>query len=106
MAKCLFALDDPPTAIFASSDTHAIGILDAAKEIGIKIPQELSVIGYDNIRDSAYNELTTIDQNLFDSGVRGAQILLSILERNIHQPYKEFVSLSLVERKTTAAPLV
>jgi DNA-binding LacI/PurR family transcriptional regulator len=102
MARQLLTLEEPPTAIFASSDTHAIGILDTAQELGVKIPQELSVIGYDNIRDSSYNALTTIDQHLYDSGVQGAQMLLDILGDQQTEPIKQYVSLELLERSTTA----
>jgi DNA-binding LacI/PurR family transcriptional regulator len=104
MAKALLSLETPPTAIFASSDTHGIGILDAANEMGVKVPEDLSVIGYDNIRDSAYNDLSTIDQNLFDSGVMGAQMLLDLLGNQANQPCKQFVSLELVKRNTTSSP--
>ncbi len=105
MAKKLLTLDDPPTAIFASSDTQAIGVLDAAQEIGKKVPDELSVIGYDNIRDSAYNDLTTIDQNLFDSGVKGAQMLLdSAWKSGKSVLASSIVSLELLKRKSTASP--
>jgi LacI family transcriptional regulator len=104
MAKRLLSLPSPPTAIFAASDTHAVGVLDAAQEIGIKVPKELSVIGYDNIRDSAYNDLTTIDQNLFDSGAKGAQMLLGLLGNHVKHPCKKYVSLELRRRKTTASP--
>jgi len=104
MAKKLLTLEDPPTAIFASSDTQAIGVLDATQEIGIKVPEELSVIGYDGIRDSAYNDLTTIDQNLFDSGARGARMLLDVLGNLVTHPIKQFVSLELLRRKSTASP--
>jgi len=102
MAKNLLSLADPPTAIFASSDTHAIGVLDGAQEIGLNVPRDLSVIGYDNIRDSAYNDLTTIDQNLFDSGAMGAQMLLDVLGKQITHPCKQYVSLELMRRNTTA----
>jgi DNA-binding LacI/PurR family transcriptional regulator len=104
MTKKLMNLNDPPTAIFASSDTHAIGVLDAVQEMGISVPEDLSVIGYDNIRDSAYNDLTTIDQSLFNSGAQGAQMLLNILGNRNTGPCKMFVSLKLIQRNTTAAP--
>jgi LacI family transcriptional regulator len=104
LAKKLLTLDEPPTAVFASSDTRAIGILDAAQELNIKVPAELSVIGYDGIRESAYYNLTTIDQNLFDSGVKGANMLLALLNNQIQPPYKQSVSLDLLIRNTTAPP--
>ena len=102
MAKRLLCLDDPPTAIFASSDTQALGVLDVAPELGIKIPERLSVIGYDNIPDAVYNNLTTIDQSLHDSGVKGAQMLLDVLGGLKMPPCKKYVSLNLLKRKTTA----
>lgn len=102
MARSLLSLDDPPTAIFAASDTHAIGVLDAAQEVGLKVPDQLSVIGYDNIPDAAYNNLTTVDQSLHDSGVKGAQMLLDALGEPTKPPCVQYVSLSLIRRKTTA----
>ena len=104
MAKELLSLDDPPTAIFAACDTQAIGVLDTAQEMGIKVPEKLSVIGYDNIRDSEYNNLTTIDQNLCESGVIGTQMLLELLENPQTPPRLEYVSLCVVRRNTTAPP--
>ncbi|HNB50968.1 MAG TPA: LacI family DNA-binding transcriptional regulator, partial [Anaerolineales bacterium] len=86
MAKKLLLLDDPPTAIFASSDTQALGILDITQEMGLKVPERLSVIGYDNIPDAVYNNLSTIDQSLYDSGVKGAQMLLELLSGTMQAP--------------------
>lgn len=104
MAKKLLAQNDPPTAIFASSDTQALGVLDVAQEMGLKVPERLSVIGYDNIPDAVYNQLSTIDQNLYDSGVKGAQMLLDLLAGLIQAPCKQRVSLSLLRRSTTGPP--
>ncbi len=104
MAKQLLELDDPPTAIFAASDTHAFGVLDAAQSVGLSVPQQISVIGYDNISDSAYNKLTTIDQSLHDSGAKAAQVLLELLGNQIKPPAKQYVALNLLLRKTTAPP--
>ncbi|HKJ28024.1 MAG TPA: LacI family DNA-binding transcriptional regulator, partial [Anaerolineales bacterium] len=85
MAHTILSLDDPPTAIFAGSDTQAIGVLDAARELGLRVPEDLSVIGYDNIRDAEYLNLTTIAQPLFESGFEGARLLLSILDNPTDQ---------------------
>ncbi len=104
MAQQLLLLDDPPTAIFASSDTQAIGVLDTAHAMGVKVPEELSVIGYDNIRDSEYVNLATIDQNLYSSGVEGARMLLEVLSNTLDPPSKRYVSLELLVRETTAPP--
>ncbi len=101
MAKKLLELSDPPTAIFASSDTQALGVMDVAREIGLKVPEDLSVIGYDNIPDADYNNLTTIDQSLYDSGLKGSQMLLNLLVGSIQAPCKQYVSLKLTCRMTT-----
>jgi DNA-binding LacI/PurR family transcriptional regulator len=79
-AKNLLTLPDRPTAIFAASDTHAVGVLKAAHELGIRVPEELSVVGYDDIRDAEYLNLTTIKQYLFKMGMEATQLLLSSLE--------------------------
>ncbi|MCB2179965.1 LacI family transcriptional regulator [bacterium] len=105
MAHALLKLKDPPTAIFAASDTQAIGVLDAAQELGISVPEELSVIGYDNIRDAEYLNLTTIAQPLFESGFEGARLLLKILKEQPDEVQEISMDLELIERATTAPPL-
>ncbi|HBX71125.1 MAG TPA: LacI family transcriptional regulator [Chloroflexi bacterium] len=104
LAKKLLSLDDPPSAVFAASDARALGILEAAQEMKIKVPSELSVIGYDAIRESAYYNLTTIDQSLFDSGVMGTQMLFDLLTNRAQPPCKKHVPLKLLARSTTAPP--
>ena len=105
MARELLSLDDPPTAIFAASDTQAIGIIDTAVEMGIRVPEDLSVIGYDGIRDAAYLELTTIDQHLVKSGVEGANLLLKLLDDpHITNQCNQTISVDLVIRGSTQHP--
>jgi DNA-binding LacI/PurR family transcriptional regulator len=105
MAKELLSMDDPPTGIFAASDTQAIGIIDAAHELGIRIPEDLSVVGFDDIRDAAYVDLTTIDQHLVRSGIDGAKMLLDLLaEPNPKTKRKHTISVDLVVRGTTGPP--
>lgn len=79
LARQLLSLDDPPTAIFAGCDTQAIGVLDTAHAMGIRVPEDLSLIGYDGIRDAEYLNLTTIEQHLFNSGIEGVQLLISAM---------------------------
>ena len=64
LARQLFAQERSYTAIFAATDTNALGIMQAAEEIGLRIPKDLSLLGFDNIRDSALPriELTTVEQ--------------------------------------------
>ncbi len=104
MALRLLNLDDPPTAIFASSDSKAVGVLDAAKIKGIKVPEQLSIIGYDNIRDAEFLELTTIQQPLFQAGVVGCETLLSLIDQPGQDIEEIILPVELVIRKTTAPP--
>lgn len=98
----LLTLPERPTAIFAASDTHAIGVLKAAQDLSIKVPEELSVIGYDDIRDAEYLNLTTIRQHLFEIGVEGANMLLNTLRAPNGLPRKLQLPTQLVVRGTTA----
>lgn len=104
MALSLLNQADPPTAIFASSDTKAVGVLDAAKKKGVKVPQELSVIGYDNIRDAEYLALTTIQQPLFRAGLVGCEKLLSLIDEPDQDSVEILLPVELIVRKTTAPP--
>jgi DNA-binding LacI/PurR family transcriptional regulator len=80
LTRDLLASDKPPTAIFAASDTQAIGVLEAADALGVDVPGDLSVVGYDDIELARYAGLTTVAQPLEESGVRGAELLLAALE--------------------------
>lgn len=104
MGKEILGIDDPPTAIFAGCDIQAAGILDATQELGIRVPEDLSVIGYDGIRDAEYLNLTTIEQHLFDSGVIGANRLLHAIKQENMSPQREYLPTELVIRSTTAKP--
>ncbi|USY54955.1 LacI family transcriptional regulator [Bacillus sp. 1780r2a1] len=91
-AEKLMTSTVPPTAIFATSDMLALGILDAARDYGWQIPEELSVIGFDNIFFSrlARVPLTTIDGQLNDLGREAVQLLLQRIE-NKEQPLQQIM---------------
>lgn len=93
-----------PTAIFTASDTQALGVIAAAREIGLHVPDDLSVIGYDDIEAADYVGLTTIRQQLFESGRRGAEILLSEIKARSEQSPVARLAPELVVRATTAPP--
>ena len=97
-------LPDPPTAIFAYSDTQAIGVLEAAEDLGLRVPEDLSVVGYDDIEAAEFVYLTTIRQSLYESGVRGAQLLLEHMNTSFSEPKKILLATELVVRNTTAPP--
>ena len=101
MAHKLLDLAQPPTAIFATSDTQAIGVLDAARARRMTVPGELSVIGFDDIRDAEYVNLTTVNQPLYESGLQGATLLLKELTHPQQQPEQGILPLQLKNRMTT-----
>jgi LacI family transcriptional regulator len=98
----LLGLDDPPTAIFAASDTQALGVLEAAAARGIDVPRELSVIGFDDLEVATHVGLTTVRQPLYESGVAGAELLLLTLDDDERAPSERWMELAVVERRTTA----
>ncbi len=100
----MLALPEPPTAIFAASDTQAMGVLQAAAELGLRVPEELSVIGYDDIEVAEYLELTTMRQLLYESGQRGVELLLDILHDPGAAVKYDVMPTELIIRRTTAPP--
>ncbi len=95
---------DRPTAILAASDTQALGVIAAAHEVGLNVPDDLSVIGYDDIDVADFVGLTTIRQQLFESGRRGAEILLAEMGDRSDTAQVDRLSPQLVVRSTTAPP--
>lgn len=105
LAEQLLALRPRPTAIFAASDVQALGVLEAARAAGLAVPEELSIVGFDDIEVAAYLGLTTVHQPLFDSGYAGARTLLDLLEgRGPPEPRVRELPLELVVRSSTAPP--
>ncbi|HET9522151.1 MAG TPA: LacI family DNA-binding transcriptional regulator [Candidatus Limnocylindrales bacterium] len=96
--------DDRPTAIFAASDTQALGVIAAASEAGLHVPDDVSVIGYDDIEAADYVGLSTVRQQLFESGRRGAEILLGEIDHRADEPPVVQLPPELVVRATTAPP--
>lgn len=82
-AKGLLALEEPPTAIFATNDIMAMGVIKAAGELGIPVPEKLSVMGYDNIDMSnlCSPALTTIHQPKYHVGLEAVRILMQDLNK-------------------------
>lgn len=72
----LLHLDEPPTAVFAMSDEMAIGAMQVARDAGLQIPDQLSVVGFDDHDVAAYVGLTTVRQDVEEHGERGASVLL------------------------------
>lgn len=104
LAEQMLALPVRPTAIFAASDTQAMGVLEAARNAGLRVPEDLSVIGYDDIEIAEYLGLTTIRQMLYESGQIGVELLLDILEGLNAAPVCRVLPTELIVRETTVPP--
>lgn len=100
----LLELPDPPTAVFASSDTQAMGVLAAADRMGVRVPAELSVVGFDDIELAALIGLSTVRQPLEQSGVEGARRLSALLRAEPVRPLRQILDLQFVRRNTVARP--
>ena len=97
----LLELRQPPTAVFAGSDSQAIGALDVARQRGLRVPQELAVIGYNDIELAPYLGLSTIRVPMRELGRRGVELLLSCLENPGAPPEHVRLNAELVVRRTT-----
>lgn len=96
--KKLLTHDNPPTAVFAGNDQSAIGLFNAAEELGVSIPENLSVIGFDNVPDGRYLNLTTIDQFLPEMGEIATNILIKLINNEELESNKHLIETKLVER--------
>jgi DNA-binding LacI/PurR family transcriptional regulator len=97
----LLSLPVPPTAIVCASDTQALGALAAARELGRRVPEDVSIVGYDDIEIAGLLGLTTVRQPLFESGVRGSQWLLELMDGTRPSDLREGLDLELVIRTST-----
>lgn len=106
-AETLLSLSPRPTAIFACNDLMAVGVLSAANRHGLRIPDDLSVIGFDDVRLASFTVplLTTVGQPKHEIGVLAATWLLERIEQPDQPPRKRMLDVSLKVRQTTAHPL-
>jgi DNA-binding LacI/PurR family transcriptional regulator len=102
LAAQLLTLPDPPSAVFAASDTQAMGVLAAADRLGASVPGDLSVIGFDDIDSAALLGLSTVRQPLAESGAEGARRLCALLRGERVTPLRQQLALEVVQRSSTA----
>lgn len=103
-ARQLLALADPPTAVFACNDLMAVGVISAVTELGLRVPQDLSVVGFDDVRLASFTNppLTTIAQPKYEIGVIATEMLLARAQ-NIDAPTRlQRLDTELVIRQSTA----
>ncbi|MFC4243245.1 LacI family DNA-binding transcriptional regulator [Gryllotalpicola reticulitermitis] len=94
----------PPTAIFATNDLQALGVYEAARSKGIVVPDDLSVVGYDDVHFSAWAgpPLTTIHNPLAEMAAEAARLLIRFRNENQLDSIRRDLATSLVLRKSTA----
>ena len=105
-ARTLFARAARPTAVFAANDLSAIGVLEAIVETGLRVPEDVSVVGFDDLRLAAYTTppLTTIHQPAREIGERATSLLLDLTKGKKVRRLRHLLEPELVVRRSTAAP--
>jgi DNA-binding LacI/PurR family transcriptional regulator len=93
-----------PSAVFAQNDRMAIGVMQAARDLGISVPEQLSVIGLDDLPLASYfaPPLTTIRQDIIKIGSKAAQLLIENIEDPSHPTQSLTIDPELIVRKSTA----
>jgi LacI family transcriptional regulator len=101
--KQLLQLEEPPSAIFAASDLMAAGALRAANELGVRVPEELAVVGFDDIGLASLiqPQLTTVRQDMYALGEAAAEGLSRMIEDSDAEPVRRFVPTRLVVRASS-----
>lgn len=105
-ARRLLSLPEPPTAIFAGNDEIAVGVMEAARELDIRIPDQLSLVGYDDRPLSALltPRLTTVRQPFTRIGEHATRLLLQRIEGEEVPPITHLLTPELIVRDSTAPP--
>jgi LacI family transcriptional regulator len=105
-ATALLESPDPPTAIFAFNDNMAVGAIQAAREHGLEVPRDLSVVGFDGLEASRIvtPALTTVRQPLEEMGRLAVRLLLSVVEGQRSDAMRIELATALVLRESTAPP--
>lgn len=99
-ARRLLELDAPPTAIFAATDFQAMAVLNVARQKGLRVPQDLAILGFDDLDMADYVGLTTIRQPLDDSGEIAVELLLSRISNPDRSRQHVQLPLKIIERET------
>jgi LacI family transcriptional regulator len=105
-ATALLDLPEPPTAIFASNDVMAMGVMDAVRTHGLRVPEDISIIGFDDIPQASliHPALTTINQPLEKMGRVATQKLLDLLKNPQNAADRIELPTQLVVRDSCCPP--
>jgi LacI family transcriptional regulator, xylobiose transport system transcriptional regulator len=104
--RALLRLPDPPTAIFTANDLQALGVYEAARQAGVRIPDELSVIGFDDLAFTQWAgpPITTVRQPLIQMGRTAAELVIAISSGQPPENNRVELATTLVVRQSTAPP--
>jgi LacI family transcriptional regulator len=105
-ARLMLQGDDRPSAIFAANDVSALAAIETARTLGLDVPRDLSVIGFDNVPESALSEppLTTIEQPIQQMGFEAVELLIGLIEKRSELATHRMLPTQLVVRGSCAAP--
>ena len=106
-ARRMLGGENRPTAIFAGSDLQALGVFDAARSLGIRVPEDLSVVGYDDLQLAQWSSpaLTTVHQPLTRMAEEAARLVVRMSEEQLESIPRVDLATRLVVRDSTAAPV-
>jgi LacI family transcriptional regulator len=82
----LLEQQEPPTAVFASSDVQAVGAWSKASEAGLRVPEDIALVGYDDVKTSHYIGLSSVDQSMQETGRRATERLLGRIDGALEEP--------------------
>ena len=107
MMQDLLKNEDLPTAVFAASDAIAFGAMRAVQEKGLSIPEDISIIGFNDTEMSSYTTpaLTTVFAPAYDMGQHGANLIYAASNLNISTPLKAKILCQLVKRESCTPPI-
>ena len=100
----LMTLPRPPTAVFAASDVQAYGAWAYARDRGLVVPRDVSIVGYDDLKLSRFLDLTTVSQGMHEVGRLATERLLARLDGATSDRVETKLPLSLIERGSAAPP--
>lgn len=105
-AQELLALEDKPTAIIAANDRMALGAMQAARELGIHVPHDVSIVGFDNIAAAMQStpSLSTVHQPLTKIGSTAAEIMSALLEGDTPEPRHHYLPVEFIIRDSISVP--
>jgi LacI family transcriptional regulator len=105
--RTLLGLAEPPTAVFVASDTMASGALQAARELEVRVPEDLALVSFDDVPFASLlvPTLTTVHQPLYELGAAAADLLLKRLDRPETPPEEVWLPTQLVIRQSSGAAL-